>query len=538
MDRSGRWQTLDHGRQDIPQLFIQSTFTPDGYSVHLTDLSRVWVETLQNDEVVKRAGDLDSSIDPSEDAEQFSILLNKLQSAAQQQDGTDLELCTGRAGDDIHLLLSAPLPKPLPRLKWRLYLKRNDQDLVQVELVSPLLARAHDLESRITQLLDEIRAKDRVISRFSDRLESSGIPLTEVFPNVANLTALKKRPQREQLAQHVRGLARFDEDEWTAKSANRSTSLTAEVTDSVFREVLSSQSRDSGQDTAAEWWKAKSSNHPKISGIRYERHGEMLDPSESIEGEFQQQVTPEIPRIRNAMQTKPHLAAGLSPSTAEARQASTQDDDGSTEDEDLDAPPTRPSSLKKPRAVAEKPNVRTEAHAPAPPIIHSPAATDESSTLSQQSTTRSPRKLGTIGGQVRHATPADHDTSPEATPTPEAPRPQAKSKLGILGGRSKSDIDEAQVAPEQQSSPPPSQARIKKLGIIGGSRATATESARTSTTSRVTENGSPEPSPPEEHKSPPPPQESLEELANRKRDELKRQLREKTKAPAKKKRKF
>jgi len=171
-----------------------------------------------------------------------------------------------------------------------------------------------------------------------------------------------------------------------------------------------------------------------------------------------------------------------------------------------------------------------------------------------------PKKLGTIGGSKAASNPATQDKSPEF------PAKYARSQDMVDDNTASEDEDAPKfktVKPEERlTSPPASRAKKGGLGKIGGKKRETTPPA-------------PVVASPEEHSLPdrtpkpklghighrPPakdvakdddvaryrtrektveeqPRETSKERADRKREELKRQLEEKAKAPAKKKRKF
>lgn len=147
-----------------------------------------------------------------------------------------------------------------------------------------------------------------------------------------------------------------------------------------------------------------------------------------------------------------------------------------------------------------------------------------------------PRGIGMIGGKK-----AEKQASPQSSPIPESSsKPQTKPRgLGVIGGKGKA----RQASPP--SSPPPeaessSEPRAKPhgLGVIGG-RKRETQPTSSPAATATQSSGPPSPVPAlDDPAAEPEKEETEEEKADRKREELKRQLEAKSKAPAKKKRKF
>jgi hypothetical protein len=80
-----QWKHLRQNDAQLPSLLVKASFSKNGYSIRLTDLSRIWAEELDKAEIISRARARNCSIDPGEDAEQYDIFNEKLQSAAAWQ---------------------------------------------------------------------------------------------------------------------------------------------------------------------------------------------------------------------------------------------------------------------------------------------------------------------------------------------------------------------------------------------------------------------------------------------------------------------
>jgi hypothetical protein len=586
---AGKWKTLSIDSPSLPRLLVKASLDLTGYTIHLTDLSRTWSESLTRKQLVHRAINDDCSIDPTEGHDQTRILLEKIGQALDQQDGTSLAL-EATKDDGLGLNLTSPLPAPLPVFKWIVHLKLEPPQAIQKEVIDPLLHHAQSQQSLIRALVHEIHEKDRVISKITDRLEQSGNDLTTVFPGASSIKTTKKKSQREQLAKHVRGLGDFDEKEWMSKhdDTDGHGPLQVEVLNDVMRGLPASCEVDDG--TSREWWRnvehsAIASSKPKdsakasqVSGvddsIAKDAHGAGDDDGDATmvdaeDAEFQRQATPPQLRRHTEERSQQRQETQLVESSfvQERQPEPPQHDDESTEEEedDLDAPP-RPAIKSQTAAKAPPARQRT---ATLDTVASSPRSFNTTS-KKRKSTSPAPTKtwppkaaspaptpqktrprLGVIGGNKSSKKSATPESSAADAKAPTATKPCAK--LGVIGGKKKTQPEPAlDQEPEsattvgRSSSPPPKH----RLGRIGGGRSKDSGTANTAPSSSATTNDEAaqkdedlprrartvekkkEPAPP------PAPRETSRERADRRREELRKELDEKAKQPAKKKRRF
>lgn len=211
MSTSGRWSPLEVGQSPAPQLLIKCDFNTDGYRVALTDLVAVWEESLNREQIFAKAERQRCSINPREAEDQLKILLDKISEALTRSKDTSLRVNKQQSEDDLTIVLSAPLPAPLPKLEWRIDLVKQGPQQLSDEIICPLLNRAYTHEQQIKQLTLHLREKDHVISRLLDRMEASNTDLTAIFPGVSNIRISRKASQRSQLAKYVKGLEPYED---------------------------------------------------------------------------------------------------------------------------------------------------------------------------------------------------------------------------------------------------------------------------------------------------------------------------------------
>jgi len=215
--RSGQWRSLRTGRQKLPALFVKLALATQSYTIILTDLTHVWEEHLDHEEIFYRAESDGCAISPREDKHQLAILLEKVGDALLGAEGTSISI-KHDLDDGLILRLLAPLPDPLPALTWTAHLRKQQSQALTNYVIGPLLLNLHGKQLGIEKLQSELREKDHVIARLLDRLESSGTDLTTVFPGTSNIRLSKKVSQRNQLAKYVKGLSPFDLKLWTTPS--------------------------------------------------------------------------------------------------------------------------------------------------------------------------------------------------------------------------------------------------------------------------------------------------------------------------------
>ncbi|EMC99520.1 hypothetical protein BAUCODRAFT_29867 [Baudoinia panamericana UAMH 10762] len=569
---SRTWRVLKTESAPQSRLLVKAALEASGYAIHLTDLSRVWGETLTKREIVRRAIKEDCSIDPSEGDDQYKILLEKIDQALSERDAGTCSVKPGTAeNDSVLLTLFAPLPAPLHEFNWAVDLKLLPVEHVASELVTPLLQHAWTLRGQIQQLIHALGDKDRIISKITDRLETSGNDLTTVFPGVSNIKLSRKKSQREQLARHVKGLADFDEAGWQDhQPANSSHErLDDQALNNVLAGLSATVSDELGDSNGADWWRRADENQPKsprpaqgevnyphdggvnasaLGGVR-SASGNLDVQEDQDDSDFQRQSTP--PSVKH----EGHADAMAASATSSTKKPpiNVGPDDESTEDEDdLDAPSNR-ATRSQHGGFSHHPSQSSGNNNAAAALLHRDHTSSERSpqpTPSKQGnpdhrdtpSSKPKPKLGTIGGRGKPSvTPEPNATEQAAVASPSRPR----SKLGTIGGKNKATSSAAATpAPDipAQQSPP---AKSHKLGIIGGKKANS-DSAGSRHDSQQHSDRDGQPSPPRQPraserrgtKEPTPPRETSQERADRKRAELKRQIDERAKAPVKKKRKF
>ena len=202
--------------QTRPFLF-KVEFAVDSYDFYVTDFEHFWSESLKRKDVIRRAFDIDTSIDPSEGSEQMKLFFHHLSNTLEGKLDTSISI-ENAPGNYVHLVATAKLPSQLPPLVWKFTPHASSHSSLADEILFPILQYVVLLKDRASSLIGQMKDKDRVISKLLNKLESSGIELTAVFPNVPLKGS--KGSTKEATLKAVKGLRAFDENLW--RDSNRS----------------------------------------------------------------------------------------------------------------------------------------------------------------------------------------------------------------------------------------------------------------------------------------------------------------------------
>ncbi|KAJ5722383.1 DNA double-strand break repair and VJ recombination XRCC4 N-terminal [Penicillium malachiteum] len=585
------WQKLTLQQPNTPPLLYRFTWTREGYTLYVTDLTFVWSEELSHQEILKRAEEKATTIDPSEDHDQFNVLLEKIGETLRGEEGTTI-INSGTEGDSLHLTTKSKLPAPLRPLVWEIRLSKQASTSLTNHLLLPLLRDEAGWESRQRFLLDQIKQKDWILGRIFDKIDAMGVDLGTVFPGAAGLRKTKKGSTRSEAARFIKGLAPFDESKWLLESDDSSES--SGLAKKVLGGLLGSEKdRDLGklQATQEHWWtelpvfsetasfQSTKSDEPAAGDAspdqNYEKyissqHAMDLDrdgASTASEDEFQRQETPPRLKVKGKK-------ADISPSpktrpAAQQAQPALSTDPGEatasdSEPEEIRAArrkrtPTPPQPRTKKTAeqaqpaaspdLGESTESESEPDIPAASKKHTPTP-PKADKAPQPEPQASPKKapkarggLGVIGGKKKkeekppspapissppsQPAPSSSETAIPVDDTRASPaKPKRATKIGMIGGKGKNKVP----APKSESvSSPPATTQQEHDQEHVKEEAAQTETAKAPTKKQ-------EFSKREEKDATPVLEETEAQKTARKREELKRQLAEKSKAPKKRRR--
>ncbi|KPM45917.1 hypothetical protein AK830_g567 [Neonectria ditissima] len=530
---------------DLPVLLVSVDIDTAAYTVHVTDMANMWTESLDRKAICIRGWGENTSIDPSDTPDNMVKFLTSLKSALDTSqpghDQTGLKLIRASksdAGDDgLTLKITCELPGLKP-LEWPIHLQKSPASAIATDLVLPLVQAHLTRQKEVESLVRMLGHKDAVLNKLLDKLDAMGTGLEHVF----NPLSGKKKVSRAAAADKVPGLAPFNRRRWNSDVSasddgpNNTELLVQEVFGGGGLHFESAMAVEESPQLN-QWWQefngASSLEKSSQGKITVSKEDSQPPPEESMDvddDDFQIQATPT------------HLATRQNPP---ATRNEPLPDDASTEEEPDSPPParntriipseTRGSETKKPASRLGTLGRRKQSSPARSPIhVTSPPKTRGTSQKADDSETASE-----ADDDGETASLPDDDQPPSSPPPPPKPAPK-KGGLGRIGGpkaktsdmvpAETSELDTGETSAQPTSRPAP-----RKLGVIGkkkendaGSVAPVADEGRGRSRASAVE---------EEEKAKP--RETSKERADRKRDELKKELERKAAAgPVKKKRKF
>lgn len=229
--------------QHVP-FFCKFSSDSTGFKLLVTDLSNVWEQSRTRRQIFKEALSSDAcSIDPSEDPSQYDVLLEKLRSSLSGEEGSKSHIhLASEQSREMKIVSFIPLPIPLAPLTWTFNLQSSSDGLgIQREILLPALEASAIRDQQVESLKKHLNDKDHVISRLMDKIGSSGIDLSMVFPGLTNAKSGKRKNDGTQATKFVAGLAPFDEKEWI-ETQNRKAPGGIETVNGLLEAIKSSRS--------------------------------------------------------------------------------------------------------------------------------------------------------------------------------------------------------------------------------------------------------------------------------------------------------
>ena len=218
----------------VPSLLVKYDFEQSRYKVFLTDLTYIWTETLERKQIVKRALDVDTSIDPSESTDQLHLLLRNIQMSLDGEEGTKLSMRRVGESKQLNLHVVTQLPAPLNPLHWPILLTAASPEVLTAEFTLQCLSQQFVAKAQVDYLHQQLKDKDHVISKLADRMHSDGTDFSKVFPGAIRSKVGANIGFRESAGILVKGLNDFDEKHWR-KTVSSLLGLSAHLSDIIPR---------------------------------------------------------------------------------------------------------------------------------------------------------------------------------------------------------------------------------------------------------------------------------------------------------------
>ncbi|KAI5927312.1 XLF-domain-containing protein [Camillea tinctor] len=547
---------------DVPTLLVSTQFASTSYTIHVTDLANVWVESLDRKAICFRSLQEDISIDLSiNDPEQWAVFLQKLKAAFNPTSpdhhlsSLSLSASPGTntvSQDGLTIYVTCVLPQPLKPLKWPVYLTKCPLPSVASELVLPLIQTHHIMTQDVQDLVQRLKEKDIVIAKLVDKLDAMSTGLEHVFNSLSG----KRKVTRAMAEDKIKGLAPFNEHEWILQKSTVQTSPkdVASLIQDVFGHLGLNCDTKMDLDVSSRlsnWWKELGPGSrspinpwPKDSPKKPRKLSMPDTPSrrQKDEDEFQVQATP--PHLQSTRKKLSHVRLV----------------DTSDSDDDEMVPDSHPvPALEKPRvnigAIGGRKSHTTQADAKNPTSPTIPADEDETASESDHNPIQAnlPKQFSVIRSGMSNRSPKspvepiassppphqdqidDDDQTASSSGSdsdgpskPQSPqRPLRQSGLGRIGGRSRTSIlptvkdqDEMMLDKRDNTTTSPAKPTARKIGAIGNKANVTAKGTSLQVETKPTED------------------EDEEQKASRKRAELAKELEKKAAAPAKKKRRF
>ena len=223
------WKPLKLAMQEdrTAPLLVKREFGPSNYAIYLTDLTHLWSESLDRKQIIRKALELNTSIDPSEDASQMQLFLRHVKEALEGASQTFVRLTGMDDSNKLLLNISVILPSPLPLLEWPIDTTRMSQESFTCHVMLPSLGQTWSLRAQVISLLDNLREKDNVIQKLTDRMQSDGTDFSKIFPSAASVKSRSRVDAKDAAAKVVKGLAVFNECEWQERLSENSSAPTS-----------------------------------------------------------------------------------------------------------------------------------------------------------------------------------------------------------------------------------------------------------------------------------------------------------------------
>ena len=255
----------------VPPLLFKYNSDADGYTIYLTDLTYIWSESLNNEQVIQRSLEEETSIEPKDGPDQLRILLAKVGDGLRGSDETNLNLLSENDGKHLRLNIFARLPSPFRPLQWPIHLTPLASEALKTEFLIPILANQKALKQQVASLLAHIKEKDNVILRLTDKLESSGVDMMTIFPGATRAKVGRLGLGREMAAKVVPGLAAFNEDSWrkvTCKAETRNGNA-EKIISSLFPNEVPDLKNIAEEHPSNAWWSNLPRKAQRLSDASY-----------------------------------------------------------------------------------------------------------------------------------------------------------------------------------------------------------------------------------------------------------------------------
>lgn len=194
-------------------MFFKLSATDYAFQLILTDLMAIWQCASDKYDIIAEAARQHSSIDPSESDTQLKVLLSKLKQSLRKGNNRIAREVHNRS-PQLTLNTTMDLPQPLRPLSWTFRLALQSASELAEQVLRPSLHEVSVSHKKIDFLQRTIKEKDHVISRLLERIGTSSLDMSLIFPGVTSLASRKGHVTVTEATKHVPGMAPFDDKAW------------------------------------------------------------------------------------------------------------------------------------------------------------------------------------------------------------------------------------------------------------------------------------------------------------------------------------
>lgn len=218
-------------------IYIKTAFGSDCYSIWATDLSRLWHEELERDDILWQANKNRIQIDV-EDANNFGIFLKHLASSVQG----DVDIAE-RKSHRIELKAAIKLPEPLPEATWTFRLELQEDEDFRKHVTVPLLDQIRTQQHNEEDLIQRIKDKDHIVDKLMDALDKYKVDLAGIFPALSTQGPVRRTSTRAEAETRIPALRPFDAQTWHHGHQNGHNSAAVQSKDTSSLPVANARSR-------------------------------------------------------------------------------------------------------------------------------------------------------------------------------------------------------------------------------------------------------------------------------------------------------
>ncbi|KIW40661.1 uncharacterized protein PV06_07838 [Exophiala oligosperma] len=494
MPDSGRegWQELQvPSRRQCPKLFYSLNVEDEHLTLLMTDLISVWESSLDKYDIIGEAARQHTSIDPSVSPDQFEVLLTKITESLKDGENV-LSKQEVRNSQILLLTTKIDLPKPLKPLEWTFKLGPRDASEMAERILRPSLHEVAVSQGKIKSLLRTIEDKDHIISRLLERIGSSSIDLSLVFPGITGAARRGAQVTVSDAKRHIPGMASFDEKSWIKQFANDDVYEGADRTglgnlvrgcEKCFAHSKAEHEdwiRDLSSPAKKEVVESKKTGPPDKSTAKKSVRGESKSGDESTDSddEFERQSTP--PALRSKGRGTSKTAA-----TSTAPEADEKDEERTNKRANL----TKKGKLGRRNAAKSFGRADSKSKSPSPDAskVSSPQRRGSDASTSTATATASEDQDEEVKPPSKESDPKPRigalrskqpsRKSPSTSPSPS--RDASKENVHHRPSPSAHSDDSSDL--DLDNSPPPAKTPPRqrhRLGRLGGKSATTTTTSR------------------------------------------------------------